>query len=112
MAGPYHYELVVVQDSKEVKEHPLIVYLTDHAGNKVASNGVSGTATLLAGKLKATANLLPDGDNRLKGSARYASEPDMKVVVSITFPGQAAEQARFTPLGRMPVAPQAEHGKH
>ena len=98
MAGAYHYELVVAKDSKEAKDKPVVVYVTDHAGTKVPTGGASGTATILAGKSKATATLLPDGDNRLKGTARYASAADMKVVVSITFPGKSAEQARFTPM--------------
>lgn len=98
MAGPYHYELVVVKDSKDPKENPVLVYVTDHAGNKVSSAGAAGTATLLSGKLKASAALKPDGDNRMKGFARYASSADMKVVVYLAFPGKPAEQARFTPL--------------
>jgi hypothetical protein len=99
MAGPYHYELVVVKDAKEAKENPVVVYVTDHAGQKVLTVGATGTATILAGKLKATSTLKPDGDNRMKGFAKYASTPDMKVVVSITLSGKPAEQARFTPLG-------------
>ena len=98
MAGAYHYELVVAKDSKEAKDNAVVVYVTDHDGKKVATSGASGTATILAGKAKVTATLAPDGDNRLKGIAKYASAPDMKVVVSITFPGKTAEQARFTPL--------------
>ena len=98
MAGAYHYELVVAKDSKEAKDNVVVVYVTDHAGTKVPTSGASGTATILAGKAKATATLAPDGDNRLKGMAKYQSTPNMKVVVSITFPGKAAEQARFTPL--------------
>ncbi|MCC2866229.1 MAG: hypothetical protein LK562_00285 [Candidatus Accumulibacter phosphatis] len=98
MAGVYHYELVVAKDSKEAKDNAVVVYVTDHDGKKVATSGASGTATILAGKAKATATLAPDGDNRLKGMAKYLSSPDMKVVVSITVPGKAAEQARFTPL--------------
>ncbi len=98
MAGAYHFELVVAKDSKEAKDNPVLVYVTDHAGAKVPTSGASGTATLLAGKLKSSATLAPDGDNRLKGIARYVSTPDMKVVVSISFPGKPAEQARFTPL--------------
>jgi hypothetical protein len=98
MAGVYHYELVVAKDSKDAKDNAVVVYVTDHAGTKVPTGGATGTATILAGKTKATATLAPDGDNRLKGMAKYLSAPDMKVVVSITFPGKAAEQARFTPL--------------
>jgi hypothetical protein len=112
MAGAYHYELVVAIDSNEAKENPIVVYLTDHAGNKVPSAGATGTVTLLAGKLKATATLTADGDNRLKGFAKYASDPDMKAVVSITFPGKAAEQARFAPLMKMVADPHAGHSKH
>lgn len=99
MAGPYHYELVVVKDAKEAKENAIVVYVTDHAGQKMLTVGATGTATILAGKLKATSTLKPDGDNRMKGLAKYASTPDMKVVVSITLSGKTAEQARFTPLG-------------
>lgn len=98
MAGVYHYELVVTKDSKEAKDNPVIVFVTDHVGKKVATSGANGTATILAGKTKATATLAPDGDNRLKGMVKYLSGADMKVIVSITFPGKAAEQARFTPL--------------
>ena len=98
MANAYHFELVVVKNSKEVKENPVVVFVTDHAGTKIATAGASGTVTLLAGKLKASVTLVPDGDNRLKGVAKYASAPDMKAVVSVTLAGKPAEQARFTPL--------------
>ena len=98
MAGPYHFELVVSADNKEAAESTVVVHVSDHAGAKVATAGATGTATILAGKNKTTANLAPDGDNRMKGSAKYASTPDMKVVVSITVAGKTAEQARFTPL--------------
>ena len=98
MAGVYHYELVVAKDSKDAKDNAVVVYVTDHAGTKIPTSGATGTATILAGKTKATATLAPDGDNRLKGMAKYLSAADMKVVVSITIPGKAAEQARFTPL--------------
>ena len=102
MTGPYHYELVVVKDAKTAKENPVLVYLTDHAGKKISSAGASGTATILAGKLKISLTLKPDGDNRMKGFAKYASMPDMKAVVSIALAGQPPEQARFTPLAAAP----------
>lgn len=98
MAGIYHFELVVAKDSKDARDNPVVVFVTDHAGTKVPTAGASGSATLLGGKLKATTALAPDGDNRLKGTAKYASTPDMKAVVSVTFPGRSAEQARFEPM--------------
>ena len=98
MAGIYHYELVVTKDSNAVKENPIIVYLTDHAGTRIDTAGATGTATILAGKLKATATLKADGENRMKGVAKYASTPNMKIVVSITPPGKPTGQARFTLL--------------
>ncbi len=108
MAGIYHYELEVAKDSKEVKDNPIIVHVTDHAGQKIPTAGATGTATILAGTMKATAALVPDGDNRMKGSAKYASTPSMKGVISIMLPGKSAEQARFTPL----AIEQDEHIDH
>lgn len=102
MAGAHHYELVVARDSQDAQDKPVLVYVTDHAGAKVSTSGASGAATLLAGKAKATVALVPDGDNRLKGVGKYASTPDLKAVVSVTLAGQAAEQARFTPLAAAP----------
>ena len=54
MAGVYHLELVVAKDSKEAKENAIVVYVTDHADKKVDTKGMSATATLLAGKFKAS----------------------------------------------------------
>jgi hypothetical protein len=97
MAGPYHYELVVAKDSQAVKDNPILVYVTDHAGQKVPTDGASGTVTILSGKSKVAVTLVPDGENRMQGAAEYAASPGMKVVVSIRLPGQGPEQARFTP---------------
>ena len=111
MAGVYHFELVVAKDSKEVKDNPVLVYLTDHADKKVPSAGTRGTVTILAGKEKTTVQLLPDGDNKLKGSGRYASDPAMKAIVSITFADGKTEQTRHEPLKNAP-APADPHAGH
>lgn len=111
MAGMYHFELVVDKTDPQARDKPVVVYVTDHAGQKVATTGATGTATILAAKSKSTIPLVPDGDNRLKGSGRYASTPDLKAVVSITPKGQAPETARFTPLAR-PAVEHMDHGKH
>lgn len=91
MAGAQHYELVV-------KPNDVTIYLTDHAGTKITSAGASGSATVLSGSGKAAITLTPAGDNLMKGAGKFALAPEMKVVVSISLPGQAAQQARFTPL--------------
>lgn len=98
VAGSYSYELVVVKDAKDGKESAVVVYVTDHAGQKISTAGANGSVTILAGKLKASATLQSDGDNRLKGIAKYTATPDMKVVVSITLSGKQPEQTRFTPM--------------
>ena len=98
MAGSYHFELVVAKDSKEAKDNPVTVYLTDHGDKKVPAAVATGTATILAAKSKITIPLAASGDNKLTGIGKYASDPQMKVVVSITFADKKTEQARFTPL--------------
>ena len=98
MAGLYHLELVLDKSSPAIADKPVVVYVTDHAGQKISTANATGTATILAAKTKATVVLAPDGDNRLKGAARYLAEPGIKAVVSVTLAGKTAEQARFTPL--------------
>lgn len=98
MAGAYHLELVVDKSTPQAADKPVVVYVTDHAGQKVSTEGATGNATILAAKGKASVALVPDGDNRLKGTGRYASTPDMKAIVSFTAKGQSPETARFTPL--------------
>ena len=98
MAGAYHFELVVASDSRQARDNPVSVYLSDHDGKKVAAVGAGGTAIILAEKATITVSLVPVGDNRLTGIGKYASDPQMKVVVSITFADRRTEQARLTPL--------------
>ena len=98
MAGAYHLELVVDKSTPQAADKPVVVYVTDHAGQKVSTEGATGNATILAAKSKASVALVPDGDNRLKGTGRYASTADMKAIVSFTAKGQSPETARFTPL--------------
>lgn len=98
VAGANHFELIVTKTSKEAGNNPVLVFLTDGSGKKLPSAGATGTATLLSGKEKTVVTLTPDGDNRMKGMGKYASNPTMKAIVAITLPGKATEQARFTPL--------------
>lgn len=98
MAGVYHFELVLAKDSKDTKEKQIMVYVTDHAGSKIATTGATATATILSGKTKTSASLVADGDNRLTGNAKYSASADTKVVLSVVMPGKPAEQARYTPF--------------
>lgn len=97
-AGVNFLELVVAKNSKEVSDNPVVVFITDGHGKKLSSAGATGTATLLSGKDKTVVTLTPDGDNRMKGNGKYASNPTMKAIVAITLPGKTTEQARFTPM--------------
>ncbi len=90
-AGKHHLELVV-------KENALTVYVSNAKNVKVATKGASGSATVLAGKVISNVKLEPSGENTLAGSGTFQPVPDMKVVVSVTLPGHAPIQARFTPL--------------
>jgi len=105
MAGLYHFELVVEPGA-------LIVYVTDHADAPVATAGASGSATVLVGKNRSTIPLTPAGDNRLTGKGEFVMDPAMRVVLSISLPGQAAEQARFTPLAPRPLIPATTDHSH
>jgi len=90
-AGKYHLELVV-------KDAALAVYVASKKDAKVATKGATGSATVLAAKVTSNVKLEPSGENALAGSGSFQPAPDMKVVVSVTLPGQSPIQARFTPL--------------
>jgi hypothetical protein len=91
MAGPYHFELVLGTDA-------LSVYITDHGDAPVPSDGVSGSVILMSGE-RTTLGLSPVGANQLAGQGAFETGPDMKAVVSLTFPDGNTWQARFTPSG-------------
>jgi hypothetical protein len=90
-AGKYHLELVV-------RDNVLTVYVAGAKDAKVATKGASGSATVLTGKNTVSVKLEPARENELAGSGKFDSTPGMKVVVSLTLPGQNPVQARFTPL--------------
>ena len=111
MAGAYHLELVLAPSDVPPAQRPVRVYVTDHAGTAQPTAGAQGSVTLLSGKQKATIPLAPGGDNVLQGTGSYVLAPNLKAVVSITLPGQAALQARFTPLAK-PSTTHAGHTGH
>lgn len=105
MAGPYHYELVAGRHAAATKSGELVVYVTDHAGTPVPTQGAQGVAHVLVGKERSTFKLEPAGENRMRAGGAYEWAPGAKVVVSITMAGARPEQARFT--SDSPEAPRA-----
>ena len=110
MAGAYHFELLVVKNSKDAKNNAIKVFVMDHANTPVATAGATANLVLVAGKQKAKVTLKPEGNNALVGEATYASVPEMKVVANITMPGQSAQTAKFEPL--KPTAAAAKEHDH
>jgi hypothetical protein len=100
MAGPYHFELVL-------GDNDLSVYLTDHSDKPVPSDGVGGNVIVMSGG-RATIAVAPAGDNRLAGQGTFQRSPDMKAVVSLTFPDGNTWQARFTPAPRVGQGEEAQ----
>jgi hypothetical protein len=115
MAGVYHFELVLAQDSKTAKENPVTVYVTDHGNKAIATKGATATLTLVQGAKKSTVELVPEGENRFVGKATYASTANLKGALTVTMAGKPAEQARFTPFAIVkkssakPANKEAEH---
>ena len=99
-AGKYHLELVV-------KDAALTVFVTGNKDTEIATKSATGTATVLAGKSTSNVKLEPSGENALAGGGSFQPAPDMKVVVSVTLPGQAPIQERFTPLEKPKPSPKS-----
>ena len=72
----------------------LTVYLTDHGGKPVDSQGASGEITLLSGTEKTRAALTPAGGNQLVGKAKAAA--GAKAIVKLALPGKPADLMRLT----------------
>lgn len=83
-AGDTQFEIAASGDQ-------LTVYVSNH-GNPVATAGVSGKLTTLAGSAKREIALQPAGDNRLSGQGTLV--PGAKLLLSIQWPGQKPLQAR------------------
>ena len=98
MAGAYHFELVL--SPKQVT-----IYVTDHAGTAVKTEGAQGSVVILANKQKASLELKASGENALQASGDYETSPDMKAVVSVQIKGQEMQQARFTPWEKLHSKP-------
>jgi hypothetical protein len=92
-AGPYHLELIV-------KDGELVLYVTDHAGQEINTDGGEGKANIQQDKTgsKITVKLEPAQNNMFKGSCDSQINPETVIVVFVKLPEQDAYGARFTPL--------------
>jgi len=88
-AGPYHTELVL-------KGNDVVLYVTDGGDKPVDVAGAKAEATILANKQTQKVALEPAGGNTLKGQANLGGAHDsVKVVATLTMPGQKPVHARF-----------------
>jgi len=92
-AGPYHLELIV-------KDGELVLYVTDHAGQEIKTDGGEGKANIQQNKTgsKITVKLEPAQNNMFKCSCDSQINPETVIVVFVKLPEQDAYGARFTPL--------------
>ncbi len=81
------YELVAKPDS-------IAIFVEDH-GKKVDSKGATAKVTLLTGKEKSEATLLPAGENKLEAKGKFDVKAGTKVVSVVTLAGKSAVTARF-----------------
>ena len=88
MAGGFHFELVVTPTA-------LQIYVTDHAGKTVSTQGATGNAVTLAKTGKQTIALSPRNENLLEGSGTFDATQGLKAIVTINIPGQEPLTARF-----------------
>ena len=86
-----HVELVA-------KGPELALYLFDAQNKPLPAKGATATATVLAGGQQQTVALVAAEGNALRGDGSFDATPGMKVIVSLTLPGQRAQLGRFTPL--------------
>jgi hypothetical protein len=104
-AGPYHLELVV-------KDRELVLYVTDHAGQEITTDGGDGKANIQLGNAgrKITVKLEPSQNNMFKGSCDSQINPETVIVVFVKLPEQDAYAARFTPLKPKSVGERKQAG--
>ena len=105
-AGPYHLELVV-------KDRELVLYVTDHAGQEIKTDGGEGKARVQQDKTggNITVELEPSQQNMFTGSGEIQVNPETVIVVFVKLPEQDAYAARFTPLKPKSVGEGKEAGE-
>lgn len=87
-AGDMAFELVA-------KANVIDLYMHAH-GPVAGMKGATGKVTLLSGKEKAEAALVPAGDDRLQARGSFTVSPGTKVVATVNLAGQKPVSVRFS----------------
>jgi hypothetical protein len=87
-AGTFHVEVLP-------KGTALTVFVRDHDDKPVPTTGYKGTAIFVIGGKPERINLIPDGENRLKGSSTVTLPAQPKGAVQLTGPDGKTAQGRF-----------------
>ncbi len=76
----------------------IAVYLFNAENKPMPAQGAAATVTVLAHGKQETVTLQPGEGNVLRGRGSITAQPGMKVVVSLTLPGQRPQLGRYAPL--------------
>lgn len=87
-SGHHHLELVASGNT-------LVLHVTNEDGGAEDVASAKASATVLAEGKAETIMLAPDGASSLKGTGGFKAGKGTTVVVNLTLPGHATEQARF-----------------
>lgn len=77
------------------KDNMIMLYLTSHHGEGIATQGANGELTLLTGKDKQVLKLQPSGGNSFMAQGQYKLVSGAKALAKVALPGKAVEQFRF-----------------
>src|SRR5512134_3879134 len=72
---------------------------TKHEISDSPAQGVVATATVLAQGKQEIVTLQPAAGNVMRGRGAFMAQPGLKVVVSLTLPGQRPQLGRYAPFG-------------
>ncbi|MDG4574519.1 MAG: hypothetical protein P9C36_01355 [Defluviicoccus sp.] len=86
-----HVELVA-------HDNEIAVYLFDAENKPMSAQGVVATATVLFQGKQEMVMLQPADGNVMRGRGVFLAQPGLKVVVSLTLPGQRPQLGRYAPL--------------
>lgn len=76
----------------------IAVYLFDAENKPMSAQGVVATATVLSQGKQEMVMLQPADGNVVRGRGVFLAQPGLKVVLSLTLPGQRPQLGRYAPL--------------